>query len=378
MKIIRRFKLAAFTLSVYLSVFFVIYPVMAQSGVSSIIGSNLSKDSSNVGTQKTFVPSLSDSEKNRINITPSDAYQQQVLRMQSIYDASAQRIKVHVLGEVEHPSVYTQVLSSRVSDVLLLATPKRPTTRIIQVRHPGEKTRYYDLYRYFYFGDVEQNPYLKDNDVVFVSKHRGAVRIEGPVARPGLYELSGERDVQDVINLAGGMSSSASKVNPVKIVRFADGGKKFVLDVDNAHNKLSTFKIKAGDIIVVPDLVNLSSKFDYTVESIPGENMFYPTATPEVFVMGQVNSAGAFSYKSHLRVKDYVAYANPTVNAKMKNVTLIRNGKNKKVAFDSKPRPGDILMVKTKPSFALVVTTVSTALSLALTAVLIQSYSNSN
>jgi protein involved in polysaccharide export with SLBB domain len=123
---------------------------------------------------------------------------------------------------------------------------------------------------------------------------------------------------------------------------------------------------------VVPDLINTANKFDYSVESIPGENMFYPTATPEVFVMGQVGAAGAFSYKSHLRVKDYIAYANPTVTAKMNVATLIRNGKKKKVGFDVKPHPGDIIMVRSKPSFAVIVSTVSTALSLALTAVLIE------
>ena len=77
-------------------------------------------------------------------------------------------INVHVLGDVKFPGVYGAAVSERAVEVMKKAYPKRETLRVIQVRNSGKKTRYYDLYRYYYFGDLNQNPFLKPNDVVFV------------------------------------------------------------------------------------------------------------------------------------------------------------------------------------------------------------------
>lgn len=282
------------------------------------------------------------------------------------------RIKVHILGEVGSPGVYVMSVSDRLTDALKFGVPKRTSQRIVQIRHPGEKTRFFDLYHYYHNGNLDQNPYLKDNDVIFVSKHNGAVRVEGPVARPGLYELSYEKNLLQIIQLAGDQTTAASKIQPIKIIRFSEGGKKFVLDVENTPKELKRFKIDKGDIIVVPDMINNPKDFDYKVETIPGENHFYPTATPSVFVVGQVSQPGPFPYKSHLQVRDYVAYAGPAQTANMRYVTLVRHGKRKKVSFDNKLHSGDIIMVKGKINYGLVVGSLSTVLSLTLTSLLVE------
>lgn len=286
--------------------------------------------------------------------------------------SESQIIKVHVLGEVEKPGIYNMRISDRLSDVLAKGVPKRTTQRVVEVRSQGGRARAFDLYRYYYQASLENNPYLKDNDVVFVPTSKGAVRIEGPVGRPGIYELRTERKLREIIALSGGFTSGVSYVHPLKIVRFSEGGKKFIMNVSNDERNLRDFKIQKGDIVVVPDIVNNPKKFDYSVENIPGENLFYPTSTPTVFVSGQVAMAGSFPYKSHLRVKDYVAYASPTPMARLSGVRVIRNGKKMKMNVDDRPIPGDILMVKTKMSTGAIVTAVSTAMSIVLTGLLLE------
>lgn len=282
------------------------------------------------------------------------------------------KIKVHVLGEVQSPGVYEISISDRLSDVLKLALPKRVSQRIVQVRYPGEKIAVYDLYKYYYQGDLSQSPFLRENNIVFLPPLSGAVRIEGPVARPGLYELRNEKSINDLLELSGGLSSAASQIHPIKVVRFSEKGKKFVMNVNNTRMDRRSFKIEKGDIIIIPDIINDPKKFDYTVETIPGENLFYPTSTPNIFVMGSVTQAGPYPYKSHLRIKDYVAYASPSPQARLNNVTLIRNGKRSPLRFDEKPIPGDILVVKSKLSIGTIITAVSTVLTLTLTTLLLR------
>lgn len=288
------------------------------------------------------------------------------------YGPGVQTIRIHVLGNVINPGVYTIGLSDRLGFVLETAQIKRKSQRLIQVRHPQKKTKYYDLYRYYHEGDLNHNPYLEDNDVVFVPQHNGVIRIEGPVSRPGTYELYYEKNLMQIIGLAGGLTTAASQIDPIKVVRFSEGGKKFILDVSNSQSDLKNFKIAKGDIIIVPDIINNPKNFDYKVETIPGENHFYPTATPNVFVAGQVTQPGPFPYKSHLQVRDYVANAGPTQTANMRYVTLVRNGKRTRVSFDNKLHAGDIIMVKGKINYGLIVGSLSTVLSLTLTSLLVE------
>lgn len=297
---------------------------------------------------------------------------QKRLELQRNFDASVPKINVHILGEVEYPGIYKIPVSTRASDALTLALPKRDFPRIIEIRQNERKTRQYDLYKYYYQGHLSQNPFLNENDIIFVPPLKGAVRIEGPVARPGIYELYHEDDINDLIRLSGGTTSATSKIHPVKIIRFSENGKKFVLDVENTKTALRNFKVEKGDIIVIPDIINNPKAFDYSVELIPGENTFYPTSTPTVFVLGSVQQSGSFPYKAHLRVKDYVSYASPTTDARLKTVTLIRNGKKERFQFDQKPIPGDILVVKSKPNFTVLLSSVSTVLSVILTAILVK------
>lgn len=285
--------------------------------------------------------------------------------------ALKQAIKVHVLGDVQTPGVYSGYVSQRLTDIIRFAGPNRASTRIVRIKNESG-TKYYDLYQYYYHGNLKHNPFLRDGDVIFIGKPKKVVRIEGPVVRPGVYELSYEKNLKQVIRLAGGTTHAASDIAPIKVIRFSDAGQKFVETVENQKSKTGRFKVKTGDIVVIPDIVNGAQNFDYSVESIPGENLFYPTATPEVFVMGEVIQPGPFPYKSHLKIKDYVAYAAPSADAKLKSITVVRNGKRKRLKFHSDVQAGDILIVHTKAKAGTIIATTSAAVTLILSTFLLE------
>lgn len=339
-----------------------IQPVFAQSLTKT---KPLNAQSLRSQNQKVNIRDLSETEDGDINLVNNPANTALNAKM------FKQLIKVHVVGDVKAPGIITTSITARVSDVLSQAMPNRKSMRIIQIRQYGEKTKYYDLYRYFYHGDLSSNPYLKDGDVIFVPSKYGAIRIEGPVSRPGLYELWGEKNIWQILVLSGGRTASASKTAPIKVIRFSEDNKKHLISVTNSKKALKKFQIKKGDIIVVPDIVNSKNKFDYRVETIPGEHLFYPTATPEVFVMGQVAQPGAYPYKSHLTIKDYMSYAAPATTAKLNRVTIVRNGKKLKAKYDSHVYAGDIIIVKEKVTFKGIITTVASSLSVVLTGLLL-------
>ncbi|MBF0107179.1 MAG: hypothetical protein HQM16_17855 [Deltaproteobacteria bacterium] len=325
-------------IAMVLCICLVTLPVSAQvdrSGVRNIIAGKKSDD--NV----TGIRDLSDSGK----MDAKEAGENQSGQGVSL-GGMVNQVNVHVLGDVSKPGVFKIDISDRAADVVKRAGLNRATVRIIEVRHPSEKNRYYDLYQYYYFGDLEQNPYLTDNDTIFVPKHNGAVRVEWSVMRPGVYELSGEKNLHQIFQLAGGFSHGMSQMYPIKVIRFSDGGEKFVLEVAQEKTALKKFKIIKGDIFIVPDTINAKGDFDYTVEAIPGEQHVYPTANPEVYVIGAVMTPGPFPYKSHLTIKDYLGFAGATPYANLNRVKIISNGKRKSKKLYDRVNAGDVVVVK--------------------------------
>lgn len=327
--------------------------------------------SSKKQVQQQYTPSLSDDTTVQ---KASDLMPDSATMTQS--DLLIQNISVHVLGDVASPGIQKVKMTERASEILKMASPNRETTRLIQIRRPGEETRYYDLYQYYYFGNLAHNPYVQEGDTIFVSQTKGAVRIEGPVARTGVYELNNEKNLEQIVRLAGGFTSSISRVEPLRVVRFADEGNKRILDVLSQESDLKNFTIQKGDVIIVPDVVTAGKAFDYSVEQVPGENMVYPTSSPYVIVMGAVQQSGTFLYKAHFTVKDYVGLAGATSDASMKSVKIVRGKKTKRVGLNDTVQAGDVIFVKTKSSQETMkyVSYISAILSVSLSAYVLKTY----
>lgn len=281
-----------------------------------------------------------------------------------------EKINIHILGDVESPGVFKVPMYDTVSEVIKLARPNRKSLRVVQIRRQGEKTQYLDLYGYYYFGNLKQNPHIQEGDTVFVPSASGTVRIHGPVRRTGYFELFGEKNLYQVVSLAGGFTKANAKDFPIKAIRFEDNGEKQILSVMQDDKSLKQFEIKSGDVYIVPDLINAKSKFDYTIETIPGEKTVYATSLPQVFVVGAVQKTGPYPYKSHLTIKDYIGLSGALTATKWRSVKVLREGKYKRVKIDSHPQSGDIIMVRENEYNKIIgyMGVASTALSVVLTA----------
>ncbi|MBI4224450.1 MAG: SLBB domain-containing protein [Deltaproteobacteria bacterium] len=255
--------------------------------------------------------------------------------------------QIHVLGQVQKPGTYRFGPSVRVAEAIAMAggMAERGGQRSIELRRSGSATEKIDLFRFYEKGDLNANPFLQDYDVIFVPFQARSVRIEGPVRKSGVFELAGEKNIWDVIQLAGGFTVGASEKGEVVVVRY-ENEKKRMIQVSNVAEELRRTPIQNGDIIVVPHIFTKNKEFDYAFPNLPTDDVFYPSYNDQVYVAGAVLKAGPYEYEGHLTVFDYINMAGPDPKAKVKATRVMKPDgtevhKIKKYALN----PGDTIVV---------------------------------
>ena len=149
-------------------------------------------------------------------------------------------IPVYLVGAVKNPGVYNIYYTNRVSDVLdnsqlsdLFSKPDE-----IQLISNGDTTQL-DYSEYLYEGKLDENPQLKQGDIIYVTEANPGVAVTGYVATPGIYPYIPGFTYSDYIGMAGGELP-------------AGDANRYVL-TDNAYNSKSQGAgIKPGDHIYVP------------------------------------------------------------------------------------------------------------------------------
>jgi protein involved in polysaccharide export with SLBB domain len=199
-------------------------------------------------------------------------------------------VSVSVTGDVVKPGIYTLTTMNHVSEALNMAnldatqlqksiTPDLANTEISlpKVNLPETtdtaKTEVFgnrkvildrqgqrqvlDLLKFYRLGDISQNPFLKDGDVIIVSPARIIVTVEGSVSKPGDYEYRETDTLKDLLDLALGVTEGADLAH-VMLFRYKGDFSEFdKLEIDassypeQSSNVLAT-TIKPGDRILVP------------------------------------------------------------------------------------------------------------------------------
>jgi protein involved in polysaccharide export with SLBB domain len=131
---------------------------------------------------------------------------------------------VNLIGESTRPGALEVSATSRASEVLAegLFAPIA-SRRNVEVRRKtaeGEQRIRMDLLRFRLTGQLEQDPLLREGDVLFFPRVVAEATVEGAVPRAGRYDLTPDDSLSDVIELAGGVLPSA--VDHAVLVRFQD------------------------------------------------------------------------------------------------------------------------------------------------------------
>ncbi|NHE55621.1 polysaccharide biosynthesis protein [Cyclobacterium sp. GBPx2] len=158
-------------------------------------------------------------------------------------------IQVTMAGELRIPGSYTMPSFANVFNALYQAggPNENGSFRNIQVYRDNRLVGEVDIYAFLVEGKQEGNIILQDNDVVIVPPVRTRVELEGPVRRPGIFEIKPGESINDLLSFAGGFKSDAYR-ELLTVRRTTDKEMR----IENVYkNDFKTFAVKDGDFFTV-------------------------------------------------------------------------------------------------------------------------------
>ncbi|HEY6250736.1 MAG TPA: SLBB domain-containing protein [Candidatus Angelobacter sp.] len=195
-------------------------------------------------------------------------------------------IQVFVVGQVRRPGSYTiSSLSTLVNALFASGGPsKRGSMRNIQLKRSGRVVTTFDLYDLIAKGDKTKDSQLMPGDVIYVPAVGPLVAMAGSVNVPAVFELREHTTLGEVIEYAGGLTSTAS--GQQAIIERIDGRQlrradEFPLTADGYKRELQD-----GDIV---RFLHISAKFDNAVT-----------------LRGNVAVPGRYPWHEGMRVKDLI------------------------------------------------------------------------
>ena len=198
-------------------------------------------------------------------------------------------IQVLVVGNARYPGTYTiSSLSTLVNAIFASGGPTpQGSLRHIQVRRDGATITDFDFYDLLINGDKSKDVRLQPGDVLYVPHVGPLVAISGSVNTPAIYEMKDNSTLNDLIEVAGDLSTVAD-TSKVMIDRFVDHQARKTLEFpyDEQSRALS---LKDGDIVRVFSIV---PRFEDTVT-----------------LRGNVANPGRYPWKPGMRVRDLIPNA---------------------------------------------------------------------
>ncbi|MBP7635190.1 SLBB domain-containing protein [Candidatus Ozemobacteraceae bacterium] len=163
-------------------------------------------------------------------------------------------LQIFVTGEVAQPGAMAiSALSTAFQALYRAGGPNlRGSMRKIRIMRGSQVVSNIDLYKYLMTGDKTQDVALENGDTLFVPPTGPRVAIRGEVIRPARFELAEEKNLADVLALAGGIQPSASSLR-IKVYRWQGDQRRKMLDVGMTEDvgALSSFRVASGDEIEV-------------------------------------------------------------------------------------------------------------------------------
>ena len=198
-------------------------------------------------------------------------------------------MRIYVVGNAQRPGSYTvSSLSTLVSALFASGGPaKTGSMRDIRLQRGGETVTVFDLYDLLLRGDKTRDVRLLPEDVIFIPPVGQLVGISGSVNTPAIYEIRGEKTLQDLIAMAGGLSAVAFS-GRVQMERIEQGRSRVILDADLATVLDSNLEIRSGDLFKVFQVVQDRKLVRLT---------------------GAVNRAGEYGLNPGMRISDLIAMA---------------------------------------------------------------------
>ncbi len=171
-------------------------------------------------------------------------------------------MRVFVLGEARNAGSYTVSSLSTITNALYVSggIQRTGSLRNIQHKRDGKLIGVLDLYDLLLAGDTSNDSRLQPGDVIFIPPVGGRVGIDGEVYRPALYEVENNTNLQELVNLAGGLTPQAYP-QLVRIERNNDDFLRIIAEANLTTAKGKQAKVKPGDRIDVASISDITGQY---------------------------------------------------------------------------------------------------------------------
>jgi polysaccharide export outer membrane protein len=205
-------------------------------------------------------------------------------------------VRVYVVGEVNEPGAYDVSSLSTPLNALFAAGGITGRGSLRTVKHYRGKTllEEVDAYDLLLRGVNSDLKRIENGDTLMVPPIGPQVTIDGAVRRPSIYELHGEKTLEDALELAGGVLPTAA-LRHVEVQRLDAHEKRTMLSLDLSANNdadadskaLSNFVVRDGDEIHVFPIA--------------------PYNQDAVYLQGHALRPGRYSYQQGMTLRDVIA-----------------------------------------------------------------------
>ncbi len=200
-------------------------------------------------------------------------------------------VRIYVVGDVQRPGAYdVSSLSTPLSALYAAGGPtSRGSLRILKQFRGNQLVREIDLYDFLLKGVRSNNDRLLPGDTILVPPVGSQVTLEGMVHHPAIYELNGEKTLNQVLELAGGVLATAS-LKQINVSRIVAHEKRTMINLQLPDNpaevaqKLAEFRVQGGDDVVISQIL--------------------PYNQSAVYLEGHVYRPGPYPYKDGMTIGD--------------------------------------------------------------------------
>jgi len=196
-------------------------------------------------------------------------------------------MRVFVLGEARTPGSFSVSSLSTITNALYVSGGIRHTgsLRNVQLKRNGKVVSTLDLYDLLLKGDTSGDVRLQPGDAVFIPAVGPRVGIDGEVYRPALYEIKNTATLEDLVNLAGGLTSQAYP-QITRIERTNQDFLRVIAEADLTNSQGNRAKVKAGDRVSVASISDVTGQY--------------------VEITGAATRAGKFAWVPGMRVSSII------------------------------------------------------------------------
>ncbi len=198
-------------------------------------------------------------------------------------------IQVLVVGNARYPGTYTiGSLSTLVNAIFASGGPTpQGSLRHIQVRRDSATITDFDFYDLLIKGDKSKDVRLQPGDVLYIPHVGPLVAIAGSVNTPAIYEMKDNSTLNDLIEVAGDLSTVAD-TSKITIDRFVNHQARKTLEFPYDEQSRA-LPLTDGDIVRVFSIV--------------------PRFQDTVTLRGNVANPGRYAWKPGMRVRDLIPNA---------------------------------------------------------------------